>query len=137
MVGELALAEDEGLETYGRLPHEVEQRAEQLLASVEVEVGVVRLAADERAGVDGALGCEPLLDDVPLEVVDLLGDGLRLIAEHQREEVVRSVMFKGAEIPALVYEDGQLAHGTAPRYKSGGVASPPLGGPRSFGQPSN
>ena len=49
---------------------------------------------------------------------------MRLVVEHERDQIIRAMRGIGAEIPALVYKYAELPQNPS-RYKSGGVISPP------------
>lgn len=53
----------------------------------------------------GVVGGKPAFGHVSLQVVDFLGDGVCLVMEHKRDEVVRRMLFVRSEVPALVDEN--------------------------------
>ena len=124
VVCELALPENEGLVRDVAQAHEVEKRAEQLAPRSQIHARVVLLAPDERRRVYCVGFRKALLDEMPLQVLDLIGDVEPLLVEEQRDDVVRGMALVGAEVSRFVDEHAQLAHRTFPRKEKWRGKSP-------------
>ena len=108
VVGALALHEHERLVADVRDAGEVEEVAEEPAAVRQLEILVLALAPDQRAGVDRMVGGEAALDHLALQVLDGNGNVLRLVVQNKRDEVNGSVRLVGPEVARFVDEDTQL-----------------------------
>lgn len=66
---------------------------------------------------------------MPFQVGDLLVDGLALIVEHERYQIIGSMFLIRPEVSRLIYEHAYKSDMRSLNTKMAGKNSPPVGGP--------